>query len=65
MLLALGADRIALLSNNPDKAAQLARLGVTVSATQATGVHVTASNGRYLSAKRDRTGHTLDLPLAG
>jgi GTP cyclohydrolase II len=30
MLGALGLDRVALLSNNPDKAAQLDRLGVTV-----------------------------------
>jgi GTP cyclohydrolase II len=30
-----------------------------------TGVHLTAANARYLSVKRDRTGHTLGLPLAG
>src|SRR6201994_1272429 len=30
MLLALGASRVALLSNNPDKAPQLRRFGVTV-----------------------------------
>ena len=65
MLHALGADRIDLLSNNPDKAAQLERAGVTVTRTVPTGVHVTDANARYLEAKRDHTGHTLDLPLAG
>jgi GTP cyclohydrolase II len=65
MLHALGVDRIDLLSNNPDKAAQLEAAGVHVRGTVATGVHVTAANARYLEAKRDHTGHTLDLPLAG
>ena len=65
MLLALGADRIALLSNNPDKAAQLERLGVEVSERIPTAVHLSAANARYLTAKVVRTGHTLDLPFAG
>ena len=65
MLLALGADRIALLSNNPDKAAQLERQGVVVSQRVPTGVHLSAANARYLTAKVVRTAHTLDLPFAG
>ena len=65
MLLALGADRIALLSNNPDKAAQLERLGVEVSERVPTAVHLSAANVRYLTAKVMRTAHTLDLPFAG
>jgi GTP cyclohydrolase II len=64
MLHALSASRITLLSNNPDKAAQLSRLGVTVQDQLRTGVHLTAANARYLRSKRDHTGHTLDLPLA-
>jgi GTP cyclohydrolase II len=64
MLHALGASRITLLSNNPDKAAQLASLGITVQDQLRTGVHLTAANARYLRAKRDHTGHTLDLSLA-
>ena len=63
MLSALGTDRIELLSNNPDKAEQLSALGVDVTARHPTGVHVTAANARYLAAKRDRTAHTLALPL--
>jgi GTP cyclohydrolase II len=61
MLTALGAGRIRLLSNNPDKAAQLAALGVTVDEQVPTGVHLSASNVSYLTAKRDHTHHTLDL----
>ncbi len=64
MLRAVGADRIRLLSNNPDKADQLERLGVEVTEKVPTGVHVSAANARYLAAKRDHTAHTLDLPAA-
>lgn len=62
MLLAVGAERIRLLSNNPDKAHQLADLGITVAERVPTAVHLTEANARYLSAKRDRTAHTLALP---
>jgi GTP cyclohydrolase II len=62
MLGALGAGTVRLLSNNPDKAVQLTALGVDVSAQIATGVHVSPANLRYLTAKRDHTSHTLQLP---
>jgi len=65
MLRALGADRVALLSNNPDKAAQLEALGVRVTEQVPTGVHVSDANVRYLAAKVARAAHTLDLPPAG
>ncbi|MEV5000237.1 GTP cyclohydrolase II [Nocardioides sp. LML1-1-1.1] len=61
MLLAVGADRIRLLSNNPDKAAQLAAHGIGVDERVPTGVHLSAANRRYLAVKRDHTAHTLDL----
>jgi len=64
MLLALGADRIRLLSNNPDKAEQLTAYGVTVTERIPTGVHVSADNVRYLASKATHTAHTIDLPLA-
>jgi GTP cyclohydrolase II len=63
MLTALGVSRIRLLSNNPDKAAQLGTLGVRVTDRVPTGVHLSAANARYLTTKRDHTAHTLDLPL--
>src|SRR3954447_8536806 len=65
MLRVLGAERIALLSNNPDKAAQLAGRGVDVSERVATGVHLSTANARYLATKVSHTSHTLDLPLVG
>src|SRR3954452_14449972 len=61
MLLAVGAGRIRLLSNNPDKAVQLDAYGVEVTERVATGVHVSEANLRYLAVKRDHTAHTLDL----
>jgi GTP cyclohydrolase II len=65
MLQALGLARMALLSNNPDKAAQLGRLGVTVTERVPTGVHLSPANARYLATKALRGAHTLDVPLAG
>jgi GTP cyclohydrolase II len=65
MLRALGILRLDLLSNNPDKAVQLARLGLEVASKLPTGVHLSTANARYLATKRDHTAHTLDLPLAG
>ncbi len=62
MLHAVGADRIRLLSNNPDKAAQLEQFGIRVEERVTTGVHLTDANARYLAAKVDHTGHTLELP---
>jgi GTP cyclohydrolase II len=56
MLRALGVSTLALLSNNPDKAAQLERLGVTVAARVPTGVHLSEANADYLSTKA-RHGH--------
>ncbi|WP_329490682.1 GTP cyclohydrolase II [Kitasatospora sp. NBC_01246] len=61
MLAALGTTGIDLLSNNPDKADQLAGLGITVERRVPTGVHLSASNVRYLRAKVERTGHSIEL----
>jgi GTP cyclohydrolase II len=64
MLHALGVSRIALLSNNPDKAGQLRRFGITVADEVPTGVHLSAANARYLATKAASGAHTLDLPLS-
>ncbi|MCE5288669.1 MAG: GTP cyclohydrolase II [Nocardiaceae bacterium] len=63
MLLSFGADHIRLLSNNPDKAAQLEDFGIAVDEQIATGVHLSGANARYLLAKRDHTSHTIDLGM--
>ena len=64
MLLALGVSRISLLSNNLDKAEQLCRFGVAVTALVPTGVHVSAANARYLATKAGRGAHILEVPLS-
>src|SRR5437764_1379349 len=64
MLRALGVSRVALLSNNRDKARQLRRFGVTVAELVPTGVHLSATNARYLETKARRGAHTLDVPLS-
>ncbi|MCU1683375.1 MAG: cyclohydrolase [Amycolatopsis sp.] len=61
MLGALGVSEIDLLSNNPDKEAQLSENGVGIHHRVTTGVFATDSNIRYLRAKVDHTGHTLTL----
>jgi GTP cyclohydrolase II len=64
MIHALGLTRVALLSNNPDKAAQLVRLGVTVTERVPTATHMSVANAAYLTTKAARGGHTFALPLA-
>jgi GTP cyclohydrolase II len=61
MLHALGETRVDLLTNNPDKAAQLDEHGVTVASRVPTRVHLSPANRRYLAAKAQRGQHTLDL----
>jgi GTP cyclohydrolase II len=63
MLHALEVTEVALLSNNPDKARQLHRCGVRVTAQVPTGVHLSSVNGRYLAAKAQRGAHTFDPGL--
>ena len=50
--------RVALLTNNPDKADQLDRLGVDVAEQVPTGVHLSDANAHYLATKL-RRGPTL------
>ncbi len=64
MLAALGVDRVRLLSNNPDKAAQLLRCGIRVEQVVRTGVHLSEHNAAYLAAKARHGGHALVLPGA-
>jgi GTP cyclohydrolase II len=64
MLTALGVSAVDLLTNNPDKPAQLRSHGVDVREVVPTHVHASAANVRYLQAKVAHTAHTIDLPLA-
>lgn len=59
MLRDLGLDRVRLLSNNPDKAAQLRSYGITVSEQVPLIVGVGAFNEQYLATKGARMGHLI------
>ncbi|MEU9862138.1 GTP cyclohydrolase II [Streptomyces sp. NPDC047971] len=61
MLRALGAPRIRLHTNNPDKAAQLTSHGITIDEVVPTGIFQTERNRHYLRAKVERSGHTIEL----
>jgi GTP cyclohydrolase II len=62
MLLGLGVDRVDLLSNNPDKVAQLSAAGIRVQRRVPTGLHLSPNNGHYLAAKFASGGHEVVLP---
>lgn len=59
MLELMGQDRVRLLTNNPDKVAGLEAAGVTVIERVPHHLPPNPHNERYLTTKRDRTGHQL------
>jgi 3,4-dihydroxy 2-butanone 4-phosphate synthase / GTP cyclohydrolase II len=59
----LGLDRIRLVTNNPDKAEQLERAGITVEEIVPSPATVTEHNRGYLVTKRDRMAHRLSGEL--
>ena len=61
MLVALGLNRIKLLSNNPDKRSQLIAAGIAVDEVLPTGVYVGEHNRLYLEAKVNQAQHTINL----
>ncbi|MGJ0452099.1 MAG: GTP cyclohydrolase II [Methylocystis sp.] len=56
----LGVRGIRLMSNNPHKATELARLGVSIEEIVALHTAPNGENIRYLEAKRSRMGHQID-----
>jgi GTP cyclohydrolase II len=63
MLAALGVQRLDLLTNNPDKVAQLEAAGTEVERVVPTAVHLTSVNRRYLAAKAWHGRHSLGVAL--
>lgn len=61
MLHAMGVHRCRLLTNNPDKQAQLSAHGIEVVERVPTGVFVNGSNRSYLEAKVARAHHEIDF----
>ena len=64
MLKAMGFNKIRLLSNNPDKESQLCSYGIEIIERVPTEVYVKDENLHYLQAKRDKSGHDLNLNTA-
>ena len=61
ILRALKVRSIALMTNNPKKVAELAELGVSISARLPLAILPGAHNRDYLRTKAQRSGHLLDL----
>jgi len=59
MLEAIGVSDVCLLSNNPDKAEQLEKYGISVVERMPLVVGVGSSNRDYLQTKVDRMGHKI------
>ena len=57
----LGLRRIELLTNNPRKVIGLEAYGLTIEKRVAVQMKPNKHNRRYLSTKRDKLGHLLDL----
>ena len=58
----LRVDRVRLVTNNPDKVDTIESSGIHVTERIELPPAVTADNLTYLTTKRDRIGHLLDLP---
>ncbi|CAN2536197.1 GTP+cyclohydrolase-2 [Methylocapsa aurea] len=61
MLKKLGARRVRVMTNNPEKIAALAAAGLEIADEQRVLGRLTDHNARYLEAKRDKAGHFIDL----
>ncbi len=61
MLRALGAPRVRLLTNNPDKVTALRRHGVDVTAVEPLVIAANPFNAGYLDTKARKFGHALPL----
>jgi GTP cyclohydrolase II len=61
MLRAMGVRKIRLLSNNPDKCAQLEQFDITIEEVIPTGVFLNNRNLNYLQDKADQAGHWIRI----
>ena len=62
MLHALGVRTLDLLTNNPDKVAQVEAGGIEVRRRASTGTFENPHNERYLRTKNRSMGHLIELP---
>ena len=62
MLQAMGVTKIKLVTNNPQKVAQLESYGITVVERIPTGLFLKKENAHYLKTKKSKSGHLLNIP---
>ena len=62
MLAHFGIDALRLMTNNPAKVVALQKLGITIPERLSILVGHNATNQHYLSTKREKLGHAIDLP---
>jgi len=60
ILAALGVSTVRLITNNPDKIAQLEQYGISISARVPLNLATNPHNHNYLKTKQTRTGHLID-----
>ena len=58
----LGVTKMKLMTNNPKKRAGLIGYGLEITEIAPLEIESNAHNERYLQTKRDKMGHTLNLP---
>jgi 3,4-dihydroxy 2-butanone 4-phosphate synthase/GTP cyclohydrolase II len=61
MLMALGVQRVRLMTNNPRKVAELEAYGIEVVERVGLEFEPHAENEAYLRAKKEKLGHLLEL----
>lgn len=61
MLLALGHDKVRILTNNPRKVEQLVSYGISVAERLGTGIYTNPNNRSYLTTKMVLGSHKIDL----
>ncbi len=61
MLRLLSVKRVRLLTNNPEKIGAVKRAGIEVTSHERVIGRPTAENVLYLTSKRDRAGHLIDV----
>lgn len=62
MLGHFGIGALRLMTNNPAKVVALQKVGITIPERISILVGHNATNQRYLSTKREKLGHVIDLP---
>ncbi len=61
MLKQLGVQQVRLMTNNPAKVADLEKYGIKVTERVPAASEPTQTNRKYLTAKRDKLGHLIEL----